>query len=1743
MISILVVCRRAAIVLAAICCAFTAVNLSIAKPRPAWPPLPEKLLRNWRFDDPNWITRPTSNALAAENLLLAESWSGYALDMPGGQSSLLLLPLLSGTSKPNLAPNAGTIRFWFSPYWMSVSAGGTGPGDWVRLVEIGNPADPLETFWITLALDPTGNLLTLAAKSDGQPLLYLQAAAAQWQPDAWHQIAIVYSSTNTLLVVDGAIAAATETPLPWPASAEWPQLAFAFGSALDGQDIARGQLEELTTFAFPLSIEYLAWHYQQFAPIATLGPISDESGTVMMTAMDAPPVPGDGSGGGSSGGGVTNPPSPPGLKLTKPIISGAVLATTLAEADTNNAYDIFQKLGLQPSNTWSRVAVGDIGQTNFSLVVPSTNHAFYMAAAVVDSDFDGLPDPFEELVLRTSPLSADSDGDGILDGNEDANLNGLPDYVDYNGLTRAIVYTTRANAYEGGQAGEVTLRLPSSAPTNNTKVTLHLGGNTDYDGDYWLAKPDGTRVTNDVFFVIGERDIRLQVHASNDTAQAVAPRRVSISLDSSANYQLDPQRADVTLIDNDLPLVSLVAPDAKAGEPSGTNVNPGMFVIRREGVTTNALTILLSISGSATAGTDYTNFTSPVVLPIGSNFVTIPINPIHDTNYEGDENVILTLQTSAAYVIDTTADSATVALADNDLPLVYFVGTDLVATEYNNLKAATVTLRRTGNTSQSLTVPLALSGTASNGVDHQFLTNSFTFAAGASDVTFNVRPLADTVEEAAESVNLVIKGSLAYNIGPSNAVTVFVDDSYDTRYVVLLPMLKQSASYDPALGVDSPALIDIYRYGRSLQAVNLPFTVKTNTPTGAKPTTFYRVYGDVSGTNAVFASFATRARLNFTAPIAVSQGSYGVDVQLPTIPGEFGTYVYSVFYQPAWQALSFSIIETNVVEGGSVQGRVRVSRKTTGPVSMTVGIRVAGQATAAVDHTLGSELYITLPANALSADATFTASTDTAVEGWESIVFSPMHYDVEIGFDPRSYMGFIRETSPAPEALPQYDYDHDGLPDRWELANGLDPFTAGEAFLDPDKDGVVTFDEYEFNTNPNSDDSDGDGQKDYLDLHRPLDPGPDYLAIRLQTRDTGKVNNGANCAVCHTTQLKVGEFSHYTKTSERGQFTDKTFYFRKGTNYPIYLTELMQNLSAATQETASPTTTATYSANVLSQTNQPRAFVVQDSQTKLGTNKPWSNFPLDPSASIGSLIVPKIDVTFTNISGNAALDGNTNAGGGLRVFPDQLSPTDFTLRNRLNVKVKTTPVMTNHSILLRWLDVDDPSANDAIVDPRDGSGEQGNDNSSNVTTRLAQTNLTLNAQGEATIEFTISMQAGDNFRVAAVLNTEGAQAHLDKLQVTDANALLYVTANTNAIPGFVGGISPLLTVWRKLHLEFDSMAAPPTSGPEANFVSGTITHAKLNSPVTGRSRIAVGHTQPWVNGLGQFAAGKIEISGVGAYAVTNGATFTSALDNRSSMGLDVLGTPEGNLIGLSAKVYDDDERYLANDSPLYESLVNLPSPPLPASGRSGEFINAMQFRFDPAYIKLVDANALGWNATQTIPFRRNAPAVDLIGNSVFDAGNLDLKGDDRPEFWCFSVGFGYQPGAGGDGDGHEEIPLSGGTPQTSPWLVGDNNRPFGYCVVFLESIRDYEFGVGRIARDPDPARFKDPQKASLLRSEYLGWIYGVIAHELGHGPGRQSEAADHDEESLMRKGGSNIDDEGWAAKTLRRFRTSPSWTR
>jgi hypothetical protein len=68
------------------------------------------------------------------------------------------------------------------------------------------------------------------------------------------------------------------------------------------------------------------------------------------------------------------------------------------------------------------------------------------------------------------------------------------------------------------------------------------------------------------------------------------------------------------------------------------------------------------------------------------------------------------------------------------------------------------------------------------------------------------------------------------------------------------------------------------------------------------------------------------------------------------------------------------------------------------------------------------------------------------------------------------------------------DTDGDGIPDAWELQQGLDPNDPSDAELDFDNDGLTNLKEYTYRTNPNKEDTDGDGASDKKEINKGTDP-------------------------------------------------------------------------------------------------------------------------------------------------------------------------------------------------------------------------------------------------------------------------------------------------------------------------------------------------------------------------------------------------------------------------------------------------------------------------------------------------------------------------------------------------------------------------------------------------------------------------------------------------------------------------------
>jgi len=427
----------------------------------------------------------------------------------------------------------------------------------------------------------------------------------------------------------------------------------------------------------------------------------------------------------------------------------------------------------------------------------------------------------------------------------------------------------------------------------------------------------------------------------------------------------------------------------------------------------------------------------------------------------------------------------------------------------------------------------------------------------------------------------------------------------------------------------------------------------------------------------------------------------------------------------------------------------------------------------------------------------------------------------------------------------------------------------------------------------------------------------------------------------------------------------------------------------------------------------------------------------------------------------------------VRVFPGarlengQVGPKrdKVTLQAELTVK-PVEPV----KVYFRSFDVDDPTA-----DPGANTGEQQpEDNRRNfgdatynnrtivragqflgTTDEYGILELTF-AEQSATLAFQVSMQPGDNYRVAASPERQFllALGNDDKLQNLGAN-IKERNANKQRIvtPGMVDPNNPpsvaqaeirkpqnyatnVLTTWRFVHVEVDSMG--PVQGNRVTALAVPV----INNG-NGTSTVTIQHIQLEVN---RFENGVL-IDSVGQQftIIRNTATALIVRNN-------------GNIIPQWGVVtFQDDD--------LLENGQDVPMP------NTGQLQRALQDAFLVSVIRQ-DNNAVTFaaNADRLVHF---PPAVVQL-NRLYDWDDASYN---SPEYWATYLFGAFQPHPFVDNDPHTQGELLG--------VMDTWNR--GEATVFLEAIRDAVPEWNQRFQQKLP----QPLTAQTLEQE-------TVVHEIGH---------------------------------------------
>lgn len=340
---------------------------------------------------------------------------------------------------------------------------------------------------------------------------------------------------------------------------------------------------------------------------------------------------------------------------------------------------------------------------------------------------------------------------------------------------------------------------------------------------------------------------------------------------------------------------------------------------------------------------------------------------------------------------------------------------------------------------------------------------------------------------------------------------------------------------------------------------------------------------------------------------------------------------------------------------------------------------------------------------------------------------------------------------------------------------------------------------------------------------------------------------------------------------------------------------------------------------------------------------------------------------------------------GQRIFPDKNNPGDTANRARVRVKAVTTfPQGTR--IFFKSFDLDDPSSNEHAVDDTGSMGLDNKGGPPRSGTLSAPSALT-DAQGVATVEFQTTKQPGDNFMVAA------SQDESYLFGLTESGIGIQ-DAGGNALPTFKAKATEMLTVWRRLHIEVDSMGAARGNRVVATAADPAVhvqeqTQASLINP---DNKICVQEPLEF----DRFEGGRVEVGAFQYLVINNDASCLLV-----AAGADFTPPPAGTQV----TIYDDDDFNNNNGTAMNgDEGEDIPAPALTKlqAGSAGD--SPANNLFAPAYIRPV--YDVGDN-NNSVPFAANvADNTAAAKRALYD---FDQRGSEADvDFWTVYVLNAYQ---------------------------------------------------------------------------------------------------------------------------------------
>jgi hypothetical protein len=397
---------------------------------PLYPPL-----ETWLFQDStNWTSDHGRAPISFTNLNFSSLGNGASLVVNSTNPAWLNFKVGETNGATNLTVNTGTVMFWFAPgSWSSTNAGGTGPGDFARLFEVGNYTPDSSYGWWSLYVDDVGENIYFSAQTNdlSSNIVTYVSAPISWTTNYFHHVALTYSATNTALYLDGGLATNGLPPTVFP-GADVLAKGFFIGSDSNGLNQASGLFNNVTTYNVPLDADTIGQIFKDQYGWLMMNPanqamfkIPSAEAYASATLQGTPNVI-TGQGNLQIIGSVPVCVSSTNLykvwitNVTATVAGNGTMNVTFAIQGGQDGYyyDVFAGTILTSplgKGFWTWQGQGQHCNI-FSLTNLPQGTVFLVLGTPLDTDGDGLTDAYENLVSKTDPNLYDTDADLIGDG-------------------------------------------------------------------------------------------------------------------------------------------------------------------------------------------------------------------------------------------------------------------------------------------------------------------------------------------------------------------------------------------------------------------------------------------------------------------------------------------------------------------------------------------------------------------------------------------------------------------------------------------------------------------------------------------------------------------------------------------------------------------------------------------------------------------------------------------------------------------------------------------------------------------------------------------------------------------------------------------------------------------------------------------------------------------------------------------------------------------------------------------------------------------------------------------------------------------------------------------------------------------------------------------------------------------------------------------------------------------------------